>query len=200
MKRTRRVAVGERGSVLLVSLMILLMLTILGLAAVQTTTLEERMAGNSSEQSRAFQAAEAALRDAEAEIDAGTRMTSRYGAAVPENVRRAIGAAGFSADATNGLCTPMIVDNDARYPTLTSMAARTALLGGNDPTKYTVYSAQTAAVALTGVAAPPRYLIEFSCEQVPGSSNCEYSYRLTAMGFGPRFSSRTVLEAVYRAR
>jgi len=196
MKRTRWVGVGERGSVLLVSLMILLMLTLLGLAAVQTTTLEERMAGNNSEQSRAFQAAEAALRDAEVEIDAGTRITSRYNAPVPENVRRDIGSAGFSITCFDGNA----LHTGLCYPELANLAAREALLGGNDPNRYTSYGALTAAAPLNGVAAQPRYLIEYSCQQVPGSSNCEFSYRITAMGFGPRLSSRAVLEAIYRAR
>lgn len=54
----------ERGSVLIVSLMILLVLTLIGVTALGTSTLEEKMAGNSQDQSLAFQAAEAAMNQA----------------------------------------------------------------------------------------------------------------------------------------
>lgn len=60
---------GERGSALIVSLLILIVLSMLGLTAVRTTTLEEKMAGNLRDDDLAFQAAESALRDAEAFVE-----------------------------------------------------------------------------------------------------------------------------------
>lgn len=57
--------VRERGAVLIVSLVFLLVLTVLGVAALRNTTLEERMAGNLRDANLAFQAAEAALREGE---------------------------------------------------------------------------------------------------------------------------------------
>ncbi len=60
----------ERGSILIISLIILLVLTMLGISSMSTSTMEERMAGNSRDQSRAFQAAEVGLRQAEVFIDA----------------------------------------------------------------------------------------------------------------------------------
>lgn len=59
----------QRGSVLIVSMLMLLVLTIIGITAMGTSTLEEKMAGNSRDQNLAFQAAEAGLRDAEAYVD-----------------------------------------------------------------------------------------------------------------------------------
>lgn len=55
----------QRGSVLIISLLFLLILTILGLSSARSSVLQERMAFNTREQTLAFQAAEAALRDAE---------------------------------------------------------------------------------------------------------------------------------------
>jgi type IV pilus assembly protein PilX len=52
----------ERGAVLIAALVILLILTVLGISGMQSTTLEERMAGNMRSRSLAFQGAEAALR------------------------------------------------------------------------------------------------------------------------------------------
>lgn len=60
----------ESGSTLIVAIVILLVLTILGVFAMQTTTLEERMAGNLRDRELAFQAAEAALREGEAFLQA----------------------------------------------------------------------------------------------------------------------------------
>lgn len=51
--------------VLVISLLILLVMTVLGIAAIQSTTLQERMAGNLHDRDLAFQAAEAALRRGE---------------------------------------------------------------------------------------------------------------------------------------
>ncbi len=56
----------QQGSALIVSLMILIVMTLLGLTAMGTSSLQERMAGNTRDTALAFQAAEAALRDGEA--------------------------------------------------------------------------------------------------------------------------------------
>ncbi len=60
----------QSGSVLVVGLIILLALTLLGIAGMQTTTMEERMAGNTRNRDLAFQAAEAALREGESFLQA----------------------------------------------------------------------------------------------------------------------------------
>ena len=57
------------GVALFISLVLLLVLTILGVSAVQTTSLEVRMARNEHDTLLAFQAAESALRDAEAVVE-----------------------------------------------------------------------------------------------------------------------------------
>lgn len=59
---------SQYGAVLIVSLIFLLLMTIIGVTAMQTTTLQERMAGNTRDHNLAFQAAEAALREGESWI------------------------------------------------------------------------------------------------------------------------------------
>jgi type IV pilus assembly protein PilX len=59
---------------MVVSLLLLLVMTVLALTASQTTTLQERMAGNARDTDLAFQAAEAGLRDAEARLAALARV------------------------------------------------------------------------------------------------------------------------------
>ena len=55
----------QKGVVLIISMIMLLMMTLLGVTAMKTALMEEKMAGNSRDTSLAFQAAETGLRDAE---------------------------------------------------------------------------------------------------------------------------------------
>lgn len=63
---------GERGAVLIFSLIMLLLLTIIGVTAMQMTTLQERMAGGYRDRHLAFQGAEAALREGERLLNQAT--------------------------------------------------------------------------------------------------------------------------------
>ncbi|WP_123769594.1 pilus assembly PilX family protein [Vulcaniibacterium tengchongense] len=82
----------QRGAALVVALILLLIMTVLGLVVLRTTQLEERMSANLYARSLAFQAAEAALREAE----------SLLAGAPPA----------FDDACTNGFCsTPVAADN-----------------------------------------------------------------------------------------
>lgn len=56
---------SQRGATLIVGIIFLLVLTIIGLAGMEVTGLEEKMAGNMRDRNMSFQSAEAALRDGE---------------------------------------------------------------------------------------------------------------------------------------
>lgn len=58
----------ERGAILVTSLLLLVILTVLGVAIMKLSNMQERMAGNTRDVNLALQGAEAALRQAEAEI------------------------------------------------------------------------------------------------------------------------------------
>jgi len=75
-RRYGRTTGSQRGAVLIVALVLLLVLTVLGAAGVQNTSMEERMAGNYRDRFSAFQAAEAALRAGEAAIDVHTTFAA----------------------------------------------------------------------------------------------------------------------------
>ena len=60
----------ENGAALFVSLVFLLILTVIGLAGMQSTSLQEKMASHMRERNLAFQAAESALRAGEAYLAA----------------------------------------------------------------------------------------------------------------------------------
>lgn len=61
----------QRGAAMLVALILLIVLSLLGAASARMTVLEERMTGNTQDRSIAFEAAEAALRDGERQLEAG---------------------------------------------------------------------------------------------------------------------------------
>ena len=71
----------ERGAVLVVALLMLLVMTVLGVTAMQMSRVEERMAGNSRDINLAFQGAEAGLRDAEERLRVRTTPPSLCNAA-----------------------------------------------------------------------------------------------------------------------
>lgn len=71
-----------------ISLIILLLMTIIGVSAMQSTTLQEKMAGNLRDSNIAFQAAESALRDAENSLFSTTTLPT------------------FSSSCANGFCLP----------------------------------------------------------------------------------------------
>lgn len=55
----------QNGAVLIISLVIMVAMTLIGITAMRTSILEEKMAGNMRDKEQAFQAAEATLRFAE---------------------------------------------------------------------------------------------------------------------------------------
>ncbi|MCX2544272.1 PilX N-terminal domain-containing pilus assembly protein [Pseudomonas sp. COW5] len=62
----------QRGMVLLVSLVFLLLLTVIGLSSMQSANLQEKMAGSVSLRNQSFQTAEAALRIGESAVQLST--------------------------------------------------------------------------------------------------------------------------------
>ena len=68
----------QRGIALFISLVLLLVLTIAGVSAVQTTTMEERMARNSHDSLIAFQAAETMPKIHTIVIDTLTYLLDMY--------------------------------------------------------------------------------------------------------------------------
>lgn len=67
-----RPGAGQRGIALIMGLIFLVVLTLLGMAAMRTTLLEERMANNTRDRDLAFQSAEVALRQAEIVLTGAT--------------------------------------------------------------------------------------------------------------------------------
>jgi len=80
----------HKGAVLIISLIMLIVMTLIGITAMRTSILEEKMAGNLRDRTSAFEAAESALRDGESLLSALVDVSSfngtggRLGTADPE--------------------------------------------------------------------------------------------------------------------
>ena len=143
----------QSGAVLAAGLIFLLVITVLGVSGVQNSSLEERMTANIRDRNLSFQAAEAALRDAEAFIDALENFDD------------------FKADCTRGLCDSA---GAAQWATLTaggwsSITAKTRAYGTNTKT-------------LPAVDAQPRYMIEWLENDTSNPPVATYLITVRAVG------------------
>ncbi len=174
----------QHGAVLLVSLMILLIMTVLGIAGMSTTTMEEKMAANNQQQQQAFQAAETALRDAEAWLTANVTqigdLTDFNGANGLYSVwEPAVGTAPVEP-------TFDIYDNNDW--SINGVASQ-SLLSGQDP---------------------PRYIIEYVGEKDGGAGGSldpnaaplivRYAFRVTAVGWSVDGTARYLAWSHYTRR
>jgi len=164
----------QRGAALLVTMVILILVTLLGITAMKTAVLQEKMSGGHADKNLAFQAAEQALRDAELHITVGLSSASSF-------------AAGCAA----GLC---LAPEDG------SQAADAVDWDSDD---VLAYGDGTGATALGNVAKQPRYIIEMMPRMPapPGESLSVKSkgtaYRITALGFGRMPGTRVLLQTTF---
>jgi type IV pilus assembly protein PilX len=178
--------INESGSVLIVSLVILLVLTLLGLSGMTNTVMQERMAGNMQESMSAFQAAEAGLRDAEGDISANI---------TPSTV--------FKTNCAGGLCEPASSGYDVWVATTTvQWHPSDAALDLNTR----AYGSQTSAAAIPNVKRQPAYVIErLQVQDRSGSIVAGFAsqppsewYRVTSKGFGRQGQAMSTVQAVIR--
>jgi type IV pilus assembly protein PilX len=178
----------QAGFVLIVALLLLLVLTILGLAAAQSTSLEERMAGNARDQDLAFQAAEAGLRAAETCLNANPGVCG-----------------GFNAD-TNGkyLFSP----GNPPAPS-TNTTPLWEVSGFWDTASNVLAYSQVSSFPVPSVAAQPEILIEqmppvaapggnLGSQQYGGGSPSIQYYRITVLGTGGSDSATAMIQSMYQ--
>ncbi|WP_395669045.1 pilus assembly protein [Rhodoferax sp.] len=175
-----------RGAALVGVLLVLVLVELLGVAAVQLALMGERSARSHRDTELALQAAEAALADAELDI-------TRFRAHLFDGIRTAGFAPGCARTSEfKGLCAPsagakpvwLDVDlEDADGPAV-------------------AYGEQTGRSYAQGAAGiqplrSPRYIIEW-LPDTSGTPGSEVVYRVTAIGFGSRTEVQVVLQMLYR--
>jgi type IV pilus assembly protein PilX len=175
----------QRGLSLIITLVMLVGITMLGLAAIGGTVMQEKIAGNTRDTNLAFQAAEAGLRDAESDI--------------AQNISA---NAAFTSTCNLGLCTPA-----STWPVPTSTPLWRLINWSGGATR--AYGAHTGAAALSpDLAAAPRYVIEkLSTQQAgPGdamglglapNTGAGTYYRTTVYATGGRPDTHVVAQSIY---
>lgn len=86
MKRAKNLVVErskQRGAILILALVLLLVMSLVGVSANRDVILQERMASNELDSSMALQAAEAALREAESELGECSPSETEYYGSTP---------------------------------------------------------------------------------------------------------------------
>ncbi len=172
----------QSGIVLIVSFIILLLLTIIGISGMKVTGLEEKMAGNDRDQNVAFQAAEAALRAGEAKVLA-------------------------LWDKGNGSINKTFCANVAGLYHGADLCAAAPKATAPNSFDTTVWTDDTKSIAVTSisntvgnklVAAAPRYFITYAAKIAPltGDNNPPtYLFIVTARGVGGQEGSQVVLRS-----
>jgi type IV pilus assembly protein PilX len=210
----------QRGVVLLVSLLFLIVLTLLGVAASRVVAGEEKMSRYLREYNTAFQAAESAMRDARDDVDGFLVIGGTYKS-------RLNSSATFFADCSFGQClfnptetSPPWMDeakwaNAAAYGTYSrrSPLPKAGVVGTNADTnardgdteaavaRYDAGSTNSSTV--TGVWKQPAYLVELIPDQRPGANSVEFGknppplYRITARGYGADPNSGAMVQEIY---
>ncbi len=190
----------QRGAVLLVAMCVMLALLIIGVSAARTAQNSEKSARGERDRQVAFQAAEAALGDAERDIE-GTPVQGAARAAMFEHGSSAGFVDGCGAGDHNpglGLCR--------RGAVLTMPAwQRAPLAEVAGPRARTVqYGRFTGAIMPVGRGSLPsrlpRYVIELLPYARAGDDAARRDanfYRITAIGFGPNDAARVVLQSFY---
>lgn len=190
---------SQRGAALLMSLLIVLALLIIGVSAARTALNAERTARAERDRHIAFQAAEAALIDAERDIEGGQNPASERAALFAPDSALGFDAGCGSGGAINrGLCAHLEPPSPPAWQ-LVALAASDAGAG------MTVdYGSFTGARMPVGKGSLPSRLPRYVIELVPFARGGEDAgerrgnfYRITAIGFGAREPTQVVLQSYY---
>ncbi len=187
---------SQRGAALLVALCVMLILLMLGVSAARSALNAEKSARGDRDRQVAMQAAEAALADAEHDIEGGTAPSSARAKLFARGSDAGFVAGCGDGAANLGLCRRAVAS--------AAPAWQRAGLAERDATRTIEYGHFTGAALPTGQGTlpsrPPRYVIELVPYARPGEDAGQRTgnfYRITAIGFGANDATRVVLQAYY---
>lgn len=193
MRRHLRVLPAQRGVTLVIVLILLVIVTLLGIGGARIALLGERSTRNDRDYQVAWQAAEAALIDAEMEMY-GTGTSTRRATFDSKNQVDFVNGCGTTGNAL-GLCMLNLSGKPAWLVadfTNNAVGAMTVPLG-----QFTLRTFAAGAVGIQP-AKVPRYAFEMIQDPIGDRSNPTFLYRVTAMGFGPRDDIQSVVQMIYR--
>jgi type IV pilus assembly protein PilX len=188
-----------RGAALLICMLMIAVVTLLGMSGARVALQDERASRNDRDRKLAFQAAEAALLDAQMDIEvpSDTARGALFGMAA-RRFPAGCGAGTENGGVLLGLCDGLPAGaawQHADFDDETASGAHTAAYG-----QFTGQSMQAGRGALQRRL--PRYLIEAYADRRAGMaadlSAAARIYRISAMGFGAQDGTRVLLQAWYR--
>lgn len=187
----------QRGFSLVTTLILLVVVTVLGVGASQIVLMSERATRFDRDTQIAFQAAEAALLDAEFDIRGPNASANQRIATFTSSSGLGF-IDGCGTGTARGLCMPAADGQKPVWYTVDftdeSSSAKTVKFGD--------FTGRTFATGSTGIRpeTPPRYIIEAIPDTAGGRSASAQKtlFRVTAMGFGPRKETQVVLQMIFR--
>ena len=197
LSNARLAAGSNRGFSLITTMILLVVVTILGIGAAQIALQSEKSTRYGRDSQIAFQAAEAALLDAEFDIRGpNTSANQRVASFVTGSAVGFVDGCGTGTQL--GLCAPSVEGQKPVWYQVNfqneSSSARTV--------KFGEFTGRTMSTGTSGIRPEtlPRYIIEVIPDPTPGSnaSTKPTLYRVTAMGFGPRKSTQAVAQMIFR--
>jgi type IV pilus assembly protein PilX len=195
----------QRGFSLIVVLLILVVAAVLGVGAAQVSLVNERSARNDRDTEVAFQAAEAALIDAETDV-LGPNDDTRQRLCLfnRKDVTGFVEGCG-GAGKQQGLCAPAEPGTDPAWMSvdLSNDSGRSVAYGTFTGQTYFSGDAATGTRAGALPARAPRYIVEAvrnrggwqaNALQSASAQDASYLFRVTAIGYGMRDETQVVLQ------
>lgn len=191
----------QAGASLIMVMIILTVVSMVGIAGIQISSMSERGARNDRDYQIAWQSAEAGLIDAEMDLF-GPGASTRRNVFTSQNGAISFVAGCGTSGNSQGLCS-MSDSGKAAW-----LLPDFTLTGSSAPTtEYGTFTGQTFQAGPSGFqpSKKPRYVIEAIPDSFgPGSASRDQSespqfvYRVTSMGFGPRDDIQAVVQMVFR--
>lgn len=196
MNRIINTANNQRGAVLIVALVLLVVMTVLGVSSMQSSMMEEIMAGNIKDCNQGFQAAEAGIRDATEWLS--TRRTKPEASLSAANNVYSKDAYTLGDEVTPATLKYDWDNNAIQFGKLDSSIETLSNHIGTCSTSKT-----TSTGPLSNLYAPPCSVIEehsFVPDDLDPDTRAKgigrYYYRITTRGFGGTDKSQPRLEAI----
>jgi type IV pilus assembly protein PilX len=176
----RKLIRRQRGVVLVMSLIFLLLLTILGFAAMQSSILQERMAGNVSDYNAAFQAAEYALKQAEFDLSPASTL--------PTFNTLSTSTTGYVL-MLNGNASSTTYWDNFPWSTKSNHVASSNLAAGNKADYVIEQFPSELSADMSALFSPAKGGIKPSANST--------MYRITSRGYGPAGLEPVTLQEIY---
>lgn len=195
---------AERGSSLIVVLIMLTVILVMGVIGSRMSLFGERSARNDRDRQIAFQSAEAALLDAEIDM-MGPNSKVGHRVCVFDSKRPAEFIEGCGTNSKAGMCLNTAATGDGWKTVKALYASETGTGVSNKTVEYGQFTAQTLPQGSSGLPAKlPRYIIEAvpyagtgaANDNVASSTGTEFAFLVTAMGFGTSEKTQVLLQAL----